>query len=402
MITPVKYSFQGESFMQLNIGTKIHELRRRDERTQEALAEALGVTAQAVSRWESGGSYPDVELMPAIANYFHISIDELFGYHDDREEKIKSIIERADNVFAKQGRILFKGSLSEDVEECIDMLRTASEEFPNEPKILLKLAQALFSWGYHKYGEEGRLNDTTGIIEESAEYNTQNVYWQESMRVYEKMLKSNPSPEDHEVAVCQLMHIYSRMGEYEKAKALANVQSAVSICKEVLLPLSAVGEEKARYRAESLTALISRLKFTVFESVATRPEISGSGYGIQLLMSVNNLYETVFADGRCGKYHWEIGHAYMVMSHYAAANNESIDTVIDYFDKGFDHCKEYQRICDGEEYKYTAPLVSDLKSIAKGELAPLGEDFWKRELQMLPPNIHDELRKNEKYDECFA
>ena len=55
--------------MQLNIGTKIKELRRRDRRTQEALAEALGVTNQAVSRWESGGSYPDMEIVPAIANY---------------------------------------------------------------------------------------------------------------------------------------------------------------------------------------------------------------------------------------------------------------------------------------------------------------------------------------------
>lgn len=73
--------------MSIKIGDKIRELRRRDERKQEDLANALGVTCQAVSRWEANGGYPDMEMIPAIANYFRISIDELFGYHDDREEK---------------------------------------------------------------------------------------------------------------------------------------------------------------------------------------------------------------------------------------------------------------------------------------------------------------------------
>ena len=96
--------------MQLNLGTKIRELRRRDGRTQDNLAETLGVTAQAVSRWESGGSYPDLETIPAIANYFHISIDELFGYHDEREEKIKSILEKATRILTEQGFTMYRGS----------------------------------------------------------------------------------------------------------------------------------------------------------------------------------------------------------------------------------------------------------------------------------------------------
>ena len=80
--------------MILALGEKIRELRKRDKRTQEALAEAIGVTCQAVSRWESGYTYPDVELIPSIANYFGITIDELFGYENDREERINSIIEK--------------------------------------------------------------------------------------------------------------------------------------------------------------------------------------------------------------------------------------------------------------------------------------------------------------------
>ena len=51
------------------LGERIKELRQRDGRTQEALAVELGVTAQAVSRWEKGICYPDMELIPSIANF---------------------------------------------------------------------------------------------------------------------------------------------------------------------------------------------------------------------------------------------------------------------------------------------------------------------------------------------
>ena len=387
--------------MQLNLGIKIRELRRRDGRTQENLAEALGVTAQAISRWESGTSYPDMEMIPAIANYFHISIDELFGYHDEREEKIKTILENATKTLTKQGFTMYPGSLSNDVEECIDMLRSASEEFPNEPKILLKLAQALHMWGWNKYQAKGYLSDSSGIIEDDIEYNSKNIYWQEAIRVYEKLLKSNPSSEDREIAIRQITPLYCRMGEYEKAKALANDQNSIVISKEVLLPLATVGEEKARYQGERIMALLSNLRFAISESVALRPAVSSSKYGRQILLSVINLYETVFIDGRCGSWHWDIGHLYLTLAEYEMDNDGCLENILNYFDKGFDHCKEYTRIYNENEYQYTAPLISNLPHIAKGDLKPIGDDFWEKELKNYRKNIVEELRQNPKYAECF-
>jgi len=387
--------------MQLNLGTKIRELRRRDGRTQDNLAEALGVTAQAVSRWESGGSYPDMEMIPSIANYFHVSIDELFGYHDEREEKIKTILENATKILAKQGFKMYQGSLSEEVGECVNMLRTAAEEFPNEPKILIKLAKALQMWGWNKYGAKGHPANSSGIIEDDVEYNSKNVYWQEAVFVYEKLLKLNPSAEDLETAIRQIIPLYCRMGEYEKAKALANDQNTIIICKELLLPMATVGEEKARYQSERIMALLSNLRFAISESVAMRPAVSSSEYGRQILLSVIKFYETVFIDGRCGKWHWDIGHLYLTLAHYELDNDGSMEKVLNYFDKGFDHCKEYNRIYNEGEYQYSAPLISALPKISKGDLTPIDSDFWKNELQTYPQNIREELRKEPKYAECF-
>ncbi|MBR5633013.1 MAG: helix-turn-helix transcriptional regulator, partial [Clostridia bacterium] len=110
--------------MKLTLGEKIKELRRRDGRKQEDLAAALGVTNQAVSRWEKDGSYPDMELIPAIANYFGISIDELFGYENDREKKIDAIIEKIDSFSIKTR------SDDEWVDECLTILREGLAEFP--------------------------------------------------------------------------------------------------------------------------------------------------------------------------------------------------------------------------------------------------------------------------------
>lgn len=64
----------------LKIGEKIKAKRRERNLTQEELATMLGVTKAAVSKWENAESFPDITMLPQIAQLFHITMDELFDY----------------------------------------------------------------------------------------------------------------------------------------------------------------------------------------------------------------------------------------------------------------------------------------------------------------------------------
>ena len=64
----------------MTIGTNIKRLRQNKDVTQEQLGNALGITSQAVSKWECETALPDIDLLPKLADYFGISIDELLGY----------------------------------------------------------------------------------------------------------------------------------------------------------------------------------------------------------------------------------------------------------------------------------------------------------------------------------
>ncbi|WP_411345292.1 helix-turn-helix domain-containing protein [Paenibacillus sp. WLX1005] len=61
------------------LSEQLLRLRKQHHMTQEMLAERLGVTFQAVSKWENGNSYPDIMLLPHIADVFGVTLDELFG-----------------------------------------------------------------------------------------------------------------------------------------------------------------------------------------------------------------------------------------------------------------------------------------------------------------------------------
>jgi len=67
--------------MDLSIGQTILQLRKKCKMTQDQLAKNIGVTAQAVSKWETDVSYPDISILPIMAKFFGVSVDYILGYN---------------------------------------------------------------------------------------------------------------------------------------------------------------------------------------------------------------------------------------------------------------------------------------------------------------------------------
>ena len=112
----------------MEMGKEIRRLRQDRGLTQEALAAALNVTAQTVSKWECGNTVPDVQLLPEIAVYFGVSIDQLFAMTPQQQ------MERIEN------RIYARGMFDEAEERQLEQqLRTFGEnpELAGQAELLL-------------------------------------------------------------------------------------------------------------------------------------------------------------------------------------------------------------------------------------------------------------------------
>lgn len=112
------------------IGMNIKQLRQDKHIKQDTLADAIGVSAQAVSKWETGASDPDIALLPKLATYFGVSIDELFEV--PRLEKM----ERIQNMIWDERRIH-----PETFDRTIAYLEGILKEDPKDAEALTMLAE---------------------------------------------------------------------------------------------------------------------------------------------------------------------------------------------------------------------------------------------------------------------
>jgi len=329
--------------MNVKIGAKIKALRKRDDVTQEKLAEALGLTSQAISKWESENGYPDIEYITPVANFFNVTIDYLFDH--DIEEKRKRVDEYCVQYFQYQ-----KENLQLSYQDQIDLMRKALAEFPAEEKLLIKLASALSV----KWGSQGFWMDDNG--QPDIEKNKSLDCWEEAVKIMEELLTS--STDDAIRSECHrlLAPIYSLTGEKEKLQIIIDKCPPIWCCKEAVLSsaLQGRGEDGIKASQEYLVGLICWLLHTLF--------LSGFNLDIEMrkesYIFLQNVFKFFFRDD------YGLHNDALVNLHqwYALFVQETKpDEAVVALSQAFKHAKMYDEIIKKGEILYTSPYVNRIK-----------------------------------------
>lgn len=218
-----------------NIGRRIKELRKKNDLTQERLAEYLGVTDKAVSKWECGLTAPDLGLIIPLSRILHVSADELLGGKpEENDAKRIEYNEYCDNY------------LKYDPKENYEVAQRAVSEYPNDYKYLyfLGLCEMYMSHRSECDGYDSTVKYSREMLERAIKHC--NIVIEEC--------------EDSKVkgdAIWVAMMCYREVGRYDEARKYAEMfperqpfsrDSAIEMCLR--------GEE-----------LISHRKFTVYKKL---------------------------------------------------------------------------------------------------------------------------------------
>ena len=382
--------------MQLNLGQKIRALRQRDGRTQETLAEAIGVTSQAVSRWEANGGYPDMEMIPSIANYFGITIDELFGYQNDRDIKIDRIVNKI-RSYGIQSR-----SDAEWVEECLAILREGLAEFPQNERLLLTLADTLSEAGWRLH-REWLYYDDEGFIQHNYDIHKHNEYWAESIKICEYLIGKAADSSTVTRAIHILVLLYRNIGENEKAIACAQKMPELKDCRELLLASASDGKENAKYIGDFLLKAASQFaQQLVYGLIANRHHFE-SDLPIEKLKGAISLFYLICDDGNMGKYHGDLISLYLYLSRVQWERGYHDDAFESLYES-LRHAKAMEALWDEGEHTLTSPLVSFVKYTtgAPGNFSKDLPDDWPWWCNPDYSRVEKEIKADPRWNEWVA
>lgn len=273
--------------MNLIIDRNLRELRAKRGNTQEELADYLSVSIQAVSKWERSETMPDISLLPQIAAFYDVSVDDLLGVGEIRKREII-------DAYKQEYETLMHAGYSK---KAVELMRRAHHEFPHDLNIMYLLSHSLQA------------------AQPSAEEE------QEVISLCDRILSKSTDSDLRALTIQNKCMAYSGLGDKENGRKCAMSAQGVWQSVNSMLPMFLEDKELIDYSCSNI------LEFTdLIETQIMRLAICEHNQSrrIKLLETILKLNDVIFDDGNYGHFSYGVFRAHTwIAKVYARLNNET-------------------------------------------------------------------------------
>ncbi len=301
-----------------SIGQRIKELRRKNDLTQEKLADFLCVSCQAVSKWECGVSSPDLALIGPLTQLLHVSADELLGL-------TKPIMDERHAELTADCEATWKTG---DLEERYRILQTAVAEYPGDMEFLKDFAWATAMRSFSFEDDE-----------------TYRAAQEEGIRLFARVIENC---EDLNIRCSAIVGIVQYLGfrkRYDEARQYAELYpDDLPRDKDDILKYCLTGEERAAHKhkliRQALGVLVCRL----------------DAQSIENCHAAINLIKLFHPDGRYLDYHETLAYIKRQLAmHYT--RQEDFDQAMQYLQEAKEHaCAAEELNSNPQVYHFASPF----------------------------------------------
>ena len=351
-----------------NIGTKIKELRKRADMTQEQLADILGVAYQTVSKWECGTTAPDISMIAPIARFFKISADELFGLSESENDK------RERELRERWGNSWDTG----DVAERYAAAKEAHAEFPDNYEYLSWLADAEIYYADHHLEEHSE--EWTSLYESAVKH-------------YETLLENCPDTELKNDTLHGLAMTLPMLGRNDEAVKYAKMHPSSTKQRELLM-WCLKGEAAEKNIQEIVLNDLFRIVF----------DLEWRQNNLVCLKAAETIIKTVIDDGNFVNYHGFLMTNYVFQAHCYTVSGQ-FEEAIEYLKKSYYHAVAMDEILEmkkGSKVPFTCAILNkivfDLEDMCRSGMSTNTQDFKEN----LSREWFDPLRDRDDFKQLLA